>query len=282
MRNGFLGFLLLLAPLLPRAAGTELTPVLDDGFRDGDFTNGKDPLDTGWVRNRGGTNMVMAVESDPGLASGPALACRFDSTWSKLAAPLGASFGLRGPGTVVRLEFRLRLLDEHGQRKLGEPPNRGLSSFFRFGLYDSQGAIRQESWGNRDGLADGFGGTLSLANATTATNATGATVFFEMGDSQEKHDVLGGPIPEGLQTLASGKGWNGISDTQPHHVIWTLTQIGAQTASLALEVDGKPRVLADRVDLTNRPRAFDTLVFGLGADHGHFALDEVKVLVVPD
>ena len=282
MTHGPLRSLLLLAPILAVAAEPALTPVLDDSFHDGGFTNGNDPLDTGWLRSRGSGGVVMAIGADPGLAGGPALVCQFDSSWGKIAAPLGAAFGLGGPGTRVRLEFRIRLRDDTPLRKLGDSPNRGLPAYVRFGLYASDSAIRQDGWGAQDGLSDGFGATLSLANTATATNATGAAVFVEQGDSQEKHDVLGGPTPEGLQNLGYAKAWNGLADTQPHRVAWTLTQTAADLATLTLELDDRPLVQAKQVDLRGRPRTFDTLVFGLNGVPGHLALDDVRVLVAPD
>lgn len=270
---------LLLPGLLLAAAARpapESTPVLKDGFDDGGFTNGADPLDASWLVTQEDLPRLEMRDGPPG--AGKVLATASARGWSKLAAPLGAPFGLRGPGTFARLSFTFRLATPEALEKARGTAGQDM---FRFGLYDAGGRISAPLWQHRDGEADGFGGCLPLSPPDNAAKPS-ANLFAEDNQAAGRHGILGGPVPEGLVSLGRSRGWPGITDDRPHRVVLLLREEPGDKAVLSLSVDGVPLVEARDVPLKDRPRAFDIAAFGTGPIGYDFELDDVLVEVVPD
>lgn len=192
--------------------------VVSDGFDDGGFDDGSDPMDIDWLEHGPGGITLFMVDDAGGIDSGDAL--EMDRTGNQ---PQGARallpdvLTLDAVGQSINLSFDFRFAED--------PPdtNRGL----RAGLFDTLGT---------DGdLIDDHGYFMQLGtgfplDTPGSNNAPHLSVRQELGLA---NGIANGADNVGVPNDDPSIFTIGINDQRPHHATLTLTKTDAGVLATA-------------------------------------------------
>ena len=198
-------FLVGIALFLTTGTHAAVTVVVNDGFDDGDRTNGADALDVDWWKVQEGTpgDQTLTVKTDdgsPGIGSGNALEVTHVATDNRRA--ILANFpevSLTNIGDSIILSFDFRILSSTNSKE-----------DFRFGILNSNGSVQTS-----DQLVDDIvdNDTGYYVRASTGSQTEWSYVYDEGPAS-----FLAGTMSQLLPDQQLG----GL-DNQPHTAKMTLT-----------------------------------------------------------
>lgn len=231
-----------------------VTVVVNDGFDDGDRTNGADALDVAWwkVKDSSGGSLFLTVKTDdgsPGIGSGNALEVESTSSNNRTIAGdfSDREVTLSNPGDTILLSFDFRILNV--------PPTNSANDF-RFGLFNNGGTVVTADLGGDDTLVDddrGYNVTLS-----TGGSQDSARLYNDGGNST----LLGGndrdELVEDNNFAAIGEG------NLKHTARLTLTRnvngAGDPTMDVVFVLDegtaGEKSLAANHTGSTSNPLVF--------------------------
>ena len=249
---------LVLAPGISRAA----TTVVSDAFDDGGRTNGADANDIQWYAGR--NNVALSVAPDAGIGGGNALQVDSSTTFPRVVGLFDSGVTI-GVGETLELTFDLRFT---------ATPSTG-SALLRVGIFNNGGTAitgDQDPGGNQnDDFGYGFSTNPGLASAG------GTSVAWE----EAGNSILGGSSPAGLS--ATGTAGESIDwGVASHSAVFRITRLADGSLDLSASIDGGTAATGNIASPINGSYTFHEVGFGEGGMNADFALDNVRVAIVPE
>lgn len=243
--------------MTPRTAESAI--IVDDQFTDGGRSDGSDPLDISWFKNRASTQ--LSIVDDPVIGSGNALHVDI-ATFSKPSAHyiVGTFTPVTvgpTPGDKIRASFDFRF---------SGPVFADTGANFRLGILSSAGTAIE---------ADGFHSTTELDDVGYGVSFEAAPSVFE-GIKRHHGADIGGPGDPWLPTVTSGS-LDNLGDTAVKHTAtWTIERVTASSVQVTFQLDDLEAVTVDSAG--NRIETFDELVVrGSLSRPLDFTIDNVRV-----
>ena len=270
MKINFLA--LFLTAMLLAVPGQANVIIVEDGFTDGDRTDGADPLDVAWYKvprdavERG--DLTLTVQNDdgaPGIGSGNALAVTHELTGQRRGMLANFPEVSLNVGNSISLAFDFRILND---------PLTNSKEDFRFGLYNSNGTVVNSDQPNDDMAEDDVG---YFIRASTGTE----TEWSYVKDRGVSSFVGGNDINQ----LLSDQQLGGINDNLSHSVKMTLTLTSASVLDVAFVMDeglpGEISMIEDDQTLATGTTTFNEIAFSSHDDDIDYIIDNVRVEYSP-
>lgn len=273
--------------------------LVDDGFNDGDRTDGVDLLDVAWFKRDNGSTVTVNAQAESSI-TGNGLFVDSNSTQRPVLAAFDAvpgdavtytpfTLGAAGSATsTLRLQFDIRIFSSGTTATSTTPSAQTGDSEFRFGIYNSNGtdvtadgaSTSDNDFGYRAGF---FVGSGAAANPGLREE-NGTNPVITSGSDSQLITQDGTPIAYRISTTAT------------HSAIFSLTRTTAGVR-LTLELydaagGGGTLVSYGTAEDTGAENnansftgvytAFNEIAFSSSAVDYNFRLDNVLVTVVPE